>query len=215
MRASALLVLAACTRPPVFTTGVGSELPGEVFRCNALEGSIRDWCVVQALDVRFGTGLETYELCRRMADPLARDRCLDLAVRHPDSPAPPEVCAYVDDERLRGACWVSGALQADASEDAFARCDNAGGAIASCVDQVIVARAQSWLDRGPAVIALDVASAVQVYVPLAYDARFGGWVGATVHRLGPTFSRARPCDPFPSGSARLACEVALVRGGAG
>lgn len=211
----AWLGLVACSRPPVFTLGVGEELPGEVFRCNSLEGPIRDWCVVQALDPRFGTGREVYRLCRRMADPLARDRCLDLAVRHPDEPAPPEVCAYVEDSRLRGACWVSAALQSDDASIAFDRCRVATELVASCVNQVIAARARRWLSEGPEVVGPDVARAIKVNVPLAYDASFGGWVGAEVHRLGPTFSRSDACARFPAGSARLACEVAMVRGGAG
>lgn len=211
--AVALASLGACaSSSPSLTRGIAPELTQSTFACDRLEGDARSWCGLTSVQAGAGSGHEVYELCRRMEEPLSRDRCLGIAVSRDTAPAPAEVCAYAVTSRWRAWCWTSAAArQARYDVDAAARsCASAGALRSQCAAAVMNERITLLVEGDSVNLAQDVERLTADEPRVAYDPGFGAAIGRTGRELGLLDRRAWPCDALPAGSGRLSCEASFM-----
>lgn len=209
------LALAGCaTSSTSYTHGIASELTQTTFACDRLEGDARSWCGLTSVQSDVGSGLEVYELCRRMEEPLTRDRCLAVAVARERDPAPAEVCAYATLDRWREWCWTSAAArQASLNVSrAAASCAAAGALRSQCAAGVMSERIQLLASGEQVNLREEIEALTEGEPRLAYDPGFGAAMGRAGRELGLLDLRAWPCDALPEGSGRLSCEAAFLGG---
>ena len=209
-RATLLALLCACAPAATLVDDMPEDVAMALVDCRLLEGEQQDWCTLQAVGSSLGTGLDDYELCRRMGAALPRDLCLEASVRHSDQPAPYQACDSVQDPAVRQMCWVS-AAETHAAQDlqgAIALCRRANTVVERCVARVIAWHARQRPDSFE-VLTQDVRTALEVYPRLAYDSTLGASVGKSARSLGAMPGREGPCAAFPPGQARLTCTGSL------
>jgi hypothetical protein len=177
----ALALLWGCTRPPSLLNGLDPVVANAIQGCDRLGEEQRDWCAVQFLGPELATGPAIYELCRRLEEPLARDRCLEVAVRNEAEPAPAVACDSVADPVVRQACRVS-AARAAAGQDlrlAGALCLSVPAVAQECAMAAVEARAAVWVQDRAADPPADVAQVVAQGPALAWSPLLARTVGAT------------------------------------
>lgn len=205
-----------CTSPASLTEGLAPALTKELYSCDRLEAPERDWCALTTLMGGAGTGREAYEVCRRIGDLETRDRCLALAVSREDDPAPAELCEYARASVWRSWCWSSAARRLAREQDTSAAalaCAHSGPMSASCAAGVLDTRVSIWQQGTPVDLASDVGRLLAEAPRLAYDQELGAAAGRTGRTVGLLDRRQWVCDAFPSGTGKMACEVALMEGG--
>ncbi len=210
------LTLIGCSEPASLTVGIAPTLTEELYACDRLDAPDRDGCALLTLMGGDGTGREVYEVCRRIGDLDARDRCLAMAVSRADDPAPKEVCAYANATSWRSWCWSSAARRVarddmGAAADACARSGPLG---ASCAAGVMDTRVAVWQEGTPVDLAADLGLLIGQAPRLAYNQELGAAAGRTGRTVGLLERRGWVCDTFPPGAGKMACEVALLDGSA-
>lgn len=210
-----LLALAACAEPPL-TQGLSSALGEAIYGCDRLGPPTRDWCVVAGIPNDQGTGTEIRGLCDRLSDQNARDRCLELSVRHASDPAPPATCAEVHSRRWQEICWLEAAAQAAPRDLASAagQCARAGTHRDACLEALIESRLDTWKASDPDIVQADVKGLLGYSRRLRYDEKFGARIGVLVQRYRLLGREGLACGAFPSGTGRMACELAFREGDA-
>lgn len=214
MRAGLLLALSACTSPPL-TAGLSSGIGEAIYGCALLRSPTRDWCVVAGLPDDQGTGTEIRTLCDRLEDPEARDRCLELSVRHTEQPAPPETCAEIGARRWAEICWLEAAAQRASTdlEAAARQCAAAGTHRDACLENLATNRVELWKASDPDQVREDVATLLRYSHRLGYAERFGTQIGTLIQQYKLLGREGLACVAFPSGTGQLACELAFREGG--
>jgi hypothetical protein len=211
MRASlavfAALLSVSCSRPPSLLDGLDPVVANAIQGCDRLEPVRRDWCAVQFVGPELATGPAVYELCRRLRDPLARDRCLESAARNSNEPAPAVVCESIADARIRQACWVSAAAGIGASDPVAAMkiCGQVPAVLTACAQGVIGSRATNWTQDAPDLVGSDVATIAGAAPSLAASPDLARAVGRATRRSRMVVASDAVCAAFDPGNARLAC----------
>lgn len=212
------MLTVSCSRPPSLLDGLDPVVANAIQGCDRLEPVRRDWCAVQFVGPDLATGPAVYELCRRLRDPLARDRCLEIAARNRAEPAPAIVCQSVNDDRVRQGCWVSAAAGVGASDPVAAMeiCRRVPAVLVACAQGVVEARAPSWSQDAPDRVSLDIATVAGAATSLSASPDLAQAVGSATRRSRMVVSSDDVCAAFDSGNARLACLHAhLVAGSDG
>ena len=202
-----VLVAASCSRPPSLLNGLDPVVANAIQGCDRLEPVRRDWCAVQFVGADLATGPAVYELCRRLRDPLARDRCLEVSARNIAEPAPATVCLSIVDPRIRQGCWVSAAAGLGVSDPqgAMAICQQVPAVLLACAQGVVAARAPSWTQDDEAQVGEDVGQIVGTSASLAGSPDLGRVVGSATRQSRMVVSSDVLCAAFDPGNARLAC----------
>ncbi len=203
-----MLLLLACGQPAELSAGLSSEMAAELWYCNRLEGTARDWCAVAALPQDRGTGLEGLRVCERLEGHLATDRCIAAMVLH-DVPAPSRACASVRSDSIEAACWFGAAEKLAASDldgawQACERSEDPGG----CLALAVAAREPTWVAE-PYELAEDLERLLAQEPGLAFERELGLRVGHAAWIAGYRSGVSSPCAAFGASPAWAACEDAL------
>ncbi len=208
------LLLAGCGAPPL-TEGVEASAARAVVACEALEGSARDWCAIQSMEsaITIGdiSGVGMSQICRRLSDPDAVDRCAEMSVRHDVDPASHETCELVDDELIRYSCILASADRqlTRPLQDVVTVCADTGPLLEHCATHVAYYRAEMWGEAGFEVMSAEVSQLLDGIAGLRENVDFGVTVGRIARYLGARHDQLTPCEPFRYGEPRLACELAI------
>src|SRR4051812_3159602 len=96
----------------------------DLWVCEHLAPSIRDWCALASIPTDKGSGIDGMRICARMRTSTARDRCSEEMARHPVDPIGRDACAGIRRADMRETCLVENARRAASTDlpDAAAAC---------------------------------------------------------------------------------------------
>ena len=208
-----ILALLACSGPDL-TDGLPNDLVSELTTCTYVEGEHRDACALEVLE-RLGLQVEGRTMgvvCDRMGSGSSQDRCYELAVRTHNVPADVSNCAKIDDELLGYSCVLADAdrRMAGTLDEALEACRKTGPLFKHCATHLGTHRLDTWSELGLSVMRDEVQAVLEAEPDLAFDSDFGYSIGYATWQLGQIAGVPGPCDAFPYGDGKMACETVVM-----
>jgi hypothetical protein len=202
----------SCGNPPSLVDGVAEDVAFGLWFCERLDRGARDWCAVVTVPTQQGSGVEGMEVCRRLEVREARDRCVELMVRHPVDPAPAETCATISGVGPRSRCWSAAAarLAVDDLDAGVDACLATGAGVVPCLTDIVASREVTWKAVDPEQMGIDLPVIVSAFPAVAHDASFGATVASVASDLGFRPGLASPCDQLGWSTAWSSCVDALA-----
>lgn len=215
-----LALLATACRGRTIPEGTPADVAEQVRFCAQMDRGVEDWCVFEALHGgKAIPGESFYGLCRGMADSDARDACFELFSRLEESREVPELCAQIQQQRLRESCFLTIAERVMRSsgpiQDSVVACQKAGSLEDHCLSHLPAQRQTVWMQSGglPA-MATELQTLLQINPAAAGYHGLGFSAGNAALQLGGT-NGAGVCSVFGDSTAGRSCSEIFYAGGAG
>lgn len=214
MRPAALLLgLGACAADPL-VAGLDASLAARLSPCLSRPGAQRDWCAMEIFKSENLDADGMLPLCERLADPAARDLCVETAMRSPGSQGIAQ-CALIGDAVLSASCrleFVDRQIADPAFPDwaaALEACAATAPLQNHCLIHVVQIWEGRWDEQGLSLLIGDIEALAARYPEAAGSERLGMAIGKSSYRFGARPGMRNPCAVLPEGAARLGCFDAL------
>lgn len=214
----ALLVAGVgCESPRAIPGGLTNELKEQVEFCESMDEDVEDWCVFQAMHDSINVrGEPYYLLCKSMTNSDARDACLETLARTDESSGYAEICAEIQQVRMRESCYLMRAEQTMRSSpsifDAVAACQKTGSLAHHCLGHVPAQRKGLWQRQaGLQSLYMDLQAILSVAPKEASQTGVGFGFGTAAREMGGA-QGISICQAFGNTDAGRGCMEAATSG---